>query len=338
MLQCASDYLRHASLALELGSRVVVVSAMRGVTDAMLRAAEARDRGALEATIESIVSAAEELGAKGVERWVDRCLRAFKAYLRSPSSQLLDEVLATGERISACAMAAAFESLGSRAVALDGGEAGILTDDRFGGARPLLEDCLAGINRVIGPMLSDFGAIVVAGFVGSTRDRRTTTMGRGASDLTASLVATALEAEELYFVTDAPCLMSADPDLLPEAQPLKLVGLREADVMAELGVKRFHPLTFKIISRSGCRVIVGCSPPAGTVIVRELPPPDLKVVSQRGEKLVFVGRGASRLALRVAEDLGLKLLEIGELHFSLTPGDPSLLPEAHKELLKYWRS
>ncbi|MEM1568031.1 MAG: hypothetical protein QXI84_06115 [Thermofilaceae archaeon] len=336
VLRAASDYARHAKLALELGARVIVVSAMRGVTDALLHAAETRDERMLHETLDSIVSVAEEVGAKGFEKWVDRCTRAFKAYSNHPSRQLLDEILATGERVSAYTMAAALEGLASRVIALDGGEAGIVTDDRFGEARPLVEDCFAGIRRALEPLLPKYDAVVVAGFVGSTRDGRTTTMGRGASDLTASLVAAALNASELYLVTDTPCLMSADPDLVPTAHPLKQVGLSEADAMAELGVKRFHPLTFKILRGSACRVVVGSSPPAGTEIEDTLPPPDLKVVSLREGKLVFVGRGAKRLAPAVARDLGLRLLEVGGLYFTLTPGDPLLLLEAHKELLKYW--
>lgn len=248
--RCTDDYMGQAQLAAELGARVVVVSAMKGVTDALLSAAEARDERLLKATIDSIVGAADELGARGFEKWVDRCLRAFKGYLSCPSPQLLDEILATGERVSAYAIAAALESSGLRTVALDGGEAGVVTDDCFGGAKPLLDDSLASIEHAIAPLLSEFDAVVVAGFVGSTKDDRTTTMGRGASDLTAALVARALTARELYFVTDTHCLMSADPDEVPDARPLKLVGLKEADAMAKMVVKRFHPLTFKVLTGS----------------------------------------------------------------------------------------
>lgn len=338
VLHNAGDYVKCAELALKLGTRVVIVSAMKGVTDALLEAAKSGNEGKLGEALDAAVTAARELGAKEVDVWVDRCLRSFSAYLSSPSPWLLDEIVATGERISARAMAAALELSGLRTAALDGGEAGIVTDDRFGEARPLFDECFGKIGRTLRSLLGDHDVIVVAGFVGATVDGQTTTMGRGASDLTATLVARALGAEVLYLVTDAPHLMTADPSAVPSARPLKSVGLREADVMAELRVKRFHPLTFKPLLNSSCKVVVGSHPPSGTLVVGGLPPPDLKVVAQRGGSIVFVGRGARRLAEVVAKELKSKVLEVGELHFALAASYGGQLSEAHEAMLKFWSS
>ncbi len=338
MLRGAADYERCARLVADLGARVVVVSAMRGVTDALLSAAARGDEGAARGLLLSLSEAARELGAEGVPELVERGWRAFRAYFSHPSPWLLDEILALGERFSAITMAAALRGLGLRAVPLDGGEAGVITDDGFGSARPLLPECYARVRERVGPLLSRCDAVVVAGFVGSTLDGRTTTMGRGASDLTATIVARALGADELFLVTDAPYLMTADPSAVPSARPLKQVGVREADVMAELGVKRFHPLTFKPILGSGVRVVVGSSPPSGTLVTGDLAPPELKAVALRGGRVVFVGYGAERYAKAVAGDLGLPLLEVGRYHFALLapPGEDHLLARAHEALLRAW--
>jgi aspartate kinase len=338
VLRGAGDYERCAQLAAGLGARVVVVSAMKGVTDSLLEAAKLRDARLLEGALERMREAAAELGAsREAERWIERCRRAFEAYVERGSPQLLDEVLATGERVSSALLAKALERLGVAAVALDGGEAGVVTDDRFGEARPLFDECYARLRSTLSPLLAKGLTVVVAGFAGSTPDGRTTTMGRGSSDLTASLVARALGAELLYLVTESPYLMSADPNLVPDARPLKLVGLAEADAMASLGVKRFHPLTFKPLLDAGCTVVVGSGPPDGTRVVAADPPPDLKVVTQRGGRLFFVGRGAPKLARELAEELGLPLLELGDLHFALeAPEDRCVVAKAHDAMLKRW--
>jgi len=336
VLQGAGDYVRYAELSLKLGARVIVVSAMRGVTDSLLKAASAGDDRALGEVLDRMVGVARELGARGFEAWVERCLKGFELFVSERSPRYLDEVLATGERVSACTMAAAFEHLGLRAVALDGGEAGIVTDDRFGEARPLFDLCFERVGRRLGALLAESDVVVVGGFVGATLDGRTTTMGRGASDLTATIVARALRAETLYLVTDSPHLMTADPDLVPTARPLESVGLGEADAMAELRVKRFHPLTFKPLLPSRCTVVVGSTPPRGTRVVQGYPPPDLKVVAQQGGELVFVGRGARRLAHTVARELGSRVSRVGDLYFAVEAAEGVTLAEAHDVLVKLW--
>lgn len=338
VLRSVSDYEQCARLALELGARVLVASAMKGVTDALLEAAERRDSLLLEETLEGMESAAAELGAvEQVERWIVRCRKAFDAFIERRSPQLLDEVLATGERVSCTLLAKALERWGVAAIPLDGGEAGVVTDDRFGGARPHFETCYERLRYALNPLLAKGFTVVVAGFTGSTLDGRTTTMGRGSSDLTATLIARALGAELLYLVTESPYLMSADPALVPDAKPLKLIGLAEADAMASLGVKRFHPLTFKPLFSSSCTVVVGSKPPSGTRVAVNDPPPDLKVVTQLDRKLFFVGRGAPRLASELAQELGLPLLESGKLHFALkAPEGEKAVARAHEAMLKRW--
>ena len=339
VLRSSDDYLKLAEVALRLGARVVVVSAMKGVTDALLEAARLRDVKRFGEVAARLREAASDLGARGeAEEWIRRGERAFRSYAASPAPQLLDEVLALGERVSMVLMRRALEALGTRAVALDGGEAGIVTDDAFTGARPIISECVDRLRARIRPLLEKGYIVVVAGFTGATRDGRTTTMGRGSSDLTAALVARALEAERLYLVTNSPYIMSADPSLVPTARPLSEVGILEADAMARLGVKKFHPLTFKPLLDAKCMIVVGSSPPRGTLVKPELPPPDLKVVTPIRGYLAFVGHGSQKLAPVIAEELSLPLAEVGRLYFKLKlpRREAELVVKAHEVMLKYW--
>jgi len=340
-LRGAADYLRMAELAIKLQARVIIVSAMRGVTDELARVIREHD----EEGFKDLVSYLEEVAIKyaankDMEEWVDESLGAFsklKEGCRDP--QLVDEILALGERASMAVMKSALEELGLRSVALDGGEAGIVTDEAFTRARPLIRESRSRIRRRLNPLLEEGYTIVVAGFTGRTLDGRTTTMGRGASDLTATLVASALNTSRLYLVTNTPYLMSADPQLIPEAVPLREAGIVEVDAMANLGVKKFHPLTFRPLIGLECEVLVGSNPPQGTRIYWGMPPPDLKTVSIVKGSLAFIGRKAGELAKIVAEELTLPLLEAGEVYFKLGPlrGEPiNTLREAHEVMRRYW--
>lgn len=339
VLKSSGDYLKLAEVVLRLEARVVVVSAMKGITDALLEAARLRDVKRFNEAVARLRETARDLEARSeAERWIERGERAFRSYATSPAQQLLDEVLALGERVSMVLMRRALEALGTRAVALDGGEAGIVTDDAFTRARPIINECVDRLKARVGPLLERGYVVVVAGFTGATRDGRTTTMGRGSSDLTAALVARALEAERLYLVTSSPYIMSADPSLVSRARPLSEVGILEADAMARLGVKKFHPLTFKPLLDAKCVVIVGSDPPRGTLVKPELPPPDLKVVTPLRGYLAFVGHGSQKLAPIIAEELSLPLAEVKRLYFKLKLPrcEASIVEEAHDVMLKFW--
>ncbi|MCS7104782.1 MAG: hypothetical protein NZ954_04375 [Thermofilaceae archaeon] len=337
MLKSAKDYLKYAELAVELDAKVVIVSAMKGITDQLLRATEKRDWSIMREVLTRLEEASAELNNSAKE-WLEKGEKLFAAYLDDPTPQRLDELLAIGERVSAALMGEAFKIVGVNAVALDGGSAGIITDNNFGNAKPLLSKSVANIRSNVVPYLRDGSLVVVAGFTGTTFDGRTTTMGRGSSDLTATILARALDVDRLYLVTDTEYLMTGDPGTVLDPRPLKYVGLPEADVMAELSVKRFHPLTFKPIIGSKCRVVIGSQPPRGTVVTDELPPPELKIVTFQKGEVTFVGHGARNHAKTLAEELDLPLVEVKRFHLSFrAPYESnSILRRAHELLLKFY--
>lgn len=150
----------------------------------------------------------------------------------SPSPRETDALISTGELVSASLMGIAIRGLGHEAISLSGRQAGIRTDETYGSAR------IANIDpkRILGEL--DRGRIVVvAGFQGLTPTDDTTTLGRGASDLTAVAVAASINADICEIYTDVDGIYTADPRLVPDAQVIPHIGYEEMLEMASLGAK-----------------------------------------------------------------------------------------------------
>jgi aspartate kinase len=157
-----------------------------------------------------------------------------------------DLLMSCGEIISAVIMTQTLKAMGCPAVGLTGGQAGIITDESFGNTRILevhpgrVVDCL-GKGQVV----------VVAGFQGISKNGEVTTLGRGGSDTTAAALGVALDAEAVEIYTDVEGVMTADPKMVPEAKPLKIVSYSEIVEMAHLGAKVVHPRAVEIAMEGG---------------------------------------------------------------------------------------
>ena len=235
---------------------LAVVSAMAGVTDLLLntlRHAEGGDEARIESNVEQLrerhLDTCEELGigekaGGGVRDLIADFKRLANGMLmlgdRPPRS--VDEAIAIGERLSALMLAEYLESKGIPARAINGADV-IVTDAVFGNATPIMEATRKKAQEAVKPLL-DAGTIpVVTGFNGATSDGRPTTLGRGGSDFSASILAAALDAAELWIWTDVDGIMSADPRLVPEARVLDAVTYSEAAELAYNGAKVLHPRT-----------------------------------------------------------------------------------------------
>ncbi len=229
---------------------------MSGVTDLLintLRHAEGGDEAGIGANIEQLLKrhleTCAELGlgeraAAGVRELVADFRRLAHGMLmlgeRPPRS--VDEAIAIGERLSALMTAEFLESQGVPARAINGSDV-IVTDAVFGNATPIMEQTRKKAQQLLKPLL-DGGVIpVVTGFNGATADGRPTTLGRGGSDFSASILAAALDASELWIWTDVDGIMSADPRSVKDARVLDVVTYREAAELAYNGAKVLHPRT-----------------------------------------------------------------------------------------------
>ncbi len=235
---------------------LAVVSAMAGVTDLLLntlRHAEGGDEARIESNVEQLrerhLDTCEELGigekaGGGVRDLIVDFKRLANGMLmlgdRPPRS--VDEAIAIGERLTALMLTEYLESKKIPARAINGADV-IVTDAVFGNATPIMEATRKKAQEGVKPLL-DAGTIpVVTGFNGATIDGRPTTLGRGGSDFSASILAAALDAAELWIWTDVDGIMSADPRLVKEARVLDAVTYSEAAELAYNGAKVLHPRT-----------------------------------------------------------------------------------------------
>ncbi|TWT44590.1 Bifunctional aspartokinase/homoserine dehydrogenase 1 [Phycisphaerae bacterium RAS1] len=225
---------------------VAVVSAMAGVTDMLIElaaAAAAGNRAAQHMLLgklrEKHEHAARALSAADrVSPLLDRLetLASGIAAVGELTPRSRDHVLSFGERLSAELMAAA---AGARA--LTGQEAGIVTDENFGEAEPLMDLTLYQVKETLDPLLTPGRCVVVTGFIAATQHGVTTTLGRGGSDYTATILGAALKADEIWIWSDVDGIMSANPKVVPQARLLSAISFGEAIEMGQFGAKSMHP-------------------------------------------------------------------------------------------------
>lgn len=259
---------RAASLVAANGGRgaVVVVSALAGVTDALLAASARASRGDRR----SAAPLARDLlrrhlalnpGDPEVERRLRRMARSLEASLAAAARRGAlgprerDAVLSFGERMATPLFAAWLRRHGVPAVAMDAGDAGLLTDESFGSASPRPE-APARIRWSLGPLLRSGRVPVVTGFLGRSPRGHTTTLGRGGSDYTATILGAALKAREVWLWKETDGIMSADPRIVPAARPLDRLSYEEAMELSFFGAKILHPRAMEPAMAAGIPVRV----------------------------------------------------------------------------------
>ena len=170
--------------------------------------------------------------------------------LKEVSARSLDYLISFGERFSDDLVSYALQDLKKKSTALNGKEVGIVTDSNFGESRPLMDTTRIRISKTLGSLLSKKIIPVVGGFAGADQHGNITTFGRGGSDYTATIIASCINADEIWLMSDVAGLMTADPKLVKNAKLLKEVSYDEAIEMALFGAKQIHPRTFEpLLSR-----------------------------------------------------------------------------------------
>jgi aspartokinase/homoserine dehydrogenase 1 len=252
---------------------VVVVSAMAGTTDALLALAQQAGAGDARAVAPLIArlrhrhaEVARALLPGGrlradvlaviTERFAElEALAEGLRLLRELTPRTSDYIVSRGERLSAAIVAAALEAGGTRARYVDATDL-IHTDAAFGRASPDYPRTDRSIQRTLGPLLERGVVPVVPGFIGVTAEGAVTTLGRGGSDLTATLVGRALGARRVSLWKDVPGLLTADPRVVPDARVIPQLHAREAAELAYYGAKVLHPRALIPIAGRRISVIV----------------------------------------------------------------------------------
>lgn len=247
---------------------VVVTSALAGVTNLLIESASRAARGDMSVHHQAVSELTERHQAvvdalvtnparKHQVQWeVKHLIADFSNLcqainvLGEASPRALDAVAALGERLSVRILAAAMESAGLPAEYIESTHL-VVTDDHFTNALPDMAATTARTRQSILPILSAGRVPVVTGYIGASPSGATTTLGRGGSDYTASIMAVALEAADVWIWTDVDGVMTADPRIVPDARTIPELSYREVAEMAHFGAKVLHPKSIHPVIEAG---------------------------------------------------------------------------------------
>jgi len=230
---------------------IVVVSAMSGVTDSLLAATNITS---LENVFDRHHAVARELlDPSQAAAFIDRLREAahkidelLQSRAQKPAGykSLQDAIVSFGETLSSTLLAAVLNQKGIKARQVDARRC-IITDEEYANATPLMAETFAQTQSELIPILETSVVPVLGGFIGSTKQGVTTTLGRGGSDYTAALIGAALGVREIQIWTDVTGVLTADPRVVPEAQTIGRLSYGEAAELAYFGAKVLHPKTIQ---------------------------------------------------------------------------------------------
>ncbi|CAN5573884.1 aspartate kinase [soil metagenome] len=241
--------------------RAVVVSAASGVTNMLLDAASLARDGRVDevsALHGDIVERHHAIAAGAFDEAerqlaltdLDNLHLELSDNLRAVAAARMltdgdsDRIVSIGERCMAVIVAATLRSRGTPAIHVFANNV-IATDGRHGNAKPDRDRTREQASRVVRPLLDAGETVIITGFIGGAPDGSITTLGRGGSDYSATLVGAALSADEVQIWTDVPGVLSADPRLVPTARVVPQVSFDEAQELAHFGAKVLHPRTIR---------------------------------------------------------------------------------------------
>jgi len=244
---------------------VVVCSAIDGVTDDLIRIStmiEQRNKNDATKTLDNVIKKHKQFAAQTIKSStikkqllekmnsdileLQELVRGL-TLLKEVSTRSSDYLISFGERLSDDLVSFSLQELKKKSTALNGKEVGIVTDSNFGESRPLMDTTRIRISKTLGSLLSKKIIPVVGGFAGADQHGNITTFGRGGSDYTATIIASCINADEIWLMSDVEGLMTADPKLVKNARLLNEVSYAEAIEMAQFGAKQIHPRTFEPI-------------------------------------------------------------------------------------------
>jgi len=341
---------------------LVVVSALAGVTDALLdlaRLVHAGDGAALDAAVGALVdrhraTAGELPGAALALAAIGEDAAALRRDLGTALGRMLrpaelDALAGRGELWSSRLIAAALEGAGLGATWVDIRPI-MVTDDRYGRATPYPQALAERARGCLRPLV-DAGLLpVTQGFIGATIDGSPTTLGRGGSDFSAALLGAALEVTRVEIWTDVNGLMTADPRIVPSARTLRYASYEEAAELATFGAKVLHPATAQPLVRAGIPIVVLNSLRPGDPGTTIEPSAELERMGDSPVRSISWKRGITVVNVRAPRMLGaygflramfevferhevvVDVLASGEVSVSLTVEDRTRLDPVVRDL------
>ena len=338
---------------------VMVCSAMGGVTDKIINTFKLAEAGETEKAVAEFENIKDKhygcardflegKRLKTVEKRLDELFGQYASLLKgvgllrdcSPRSR--DALLSFGERLSTLLIHARAGQRGMDSELIDARKL-IRTDENFTSARPDMEEtyrlCSMNLKPSAGRLL------ITQGFIASSSSEVTTTLGRGGSDYSASIIGAALDAEEIQIWTDVNGIMTCDPRLIPEAATIPEITYEEAGELAFFGAKVVHPATIQPAVAKGIPVLVkdtGSPEKKGTKIAAGAGVPGLKAISvKKGITIVSIAssrmleaHGFLRRIFAIFDDneTPVDLVTTSEVSVSVTIDKTDTLPEILTEL------
>ena len=305
------------------GEIVVILSAMSGVTNQLIAgaraAAEGRDTvyrdikaGLLSRHLDVVEALLDhsrerlEVGGRIEDRLheLERLYRSI-AVLGELTVRGRDVVASFGEQLSVGILAAVLRERGVRAQAISATEL-IVTDDNFGQARPLMDRTRQRLQQRVTPVVERSVIPVITGYIGATEGGITTTLGRGGSDFSAAIVGACLDADEVWIWSDVDGILTADPNIVPQARTLTELSYAEAADLAYFGADVLHPKTIRPVTESGIplRIVNSFNPRHPGTLIVETPSPDREllpaIISTTGLSMIAVGSQDDTWTLQLA--------------------------------------
>lgn len=298
---------------------VVVTSAMSGITNQLVAAAEQAAKGdwdpavrealyrrhaeVAEAVITDPEVRQEALGkiARRLDQLEKLCFGLSMVHELTP--RLLDAISGVGECLAAPLLAGAIASRGRRSLSIEATEL-IVTNDQFGAAEPLMDLTTEKTRGRLEPLLGEGTIPVVTGFIAATGDGVITTLGRGGSDYSASILGAVLAADEIWIWTDVNGVMSANPTEVPEARTLREISYSEAAELAYYGAKVLHYKT----------ILPACEKHIPVLILNSFNPAD------PGTRVTLTGRPSSRGVKAVTSFRNVSMITISGRGMQGIPG------------------
>ncbi len=318
------DRLRH--------NPVVVASAMGTTTTALLHCAEAAARGRKQEALDRLTKLREKhykeaqrlLTEKAQETVVETLSSHFKelstlvkglGILGELTPRSMDAVASFGERLSTLLLAEVLGGRGVPAHLMDARQL-IITDENFSRAAPLFDLTDFAVRERLLPVIKSGKVPVVQGFIGSTRNGVTTTIGRGGSDYSAAIIGAALDAFDIQIWTDVDGIMTTDPRMVPEARRVRVISFDEAAELAYFGARVLHPATIlpAVRKKIPVHVLNSYKPDQeGTLITDEAPScenPVKSIAYKRGITIVNI----TSTRMLMAHGFLKKIFEIFDLY------------------------
>ncbi len=269
---------------------VAVVSALKDFTDQLIEVAEQAKKGNRDYVNEFVqkilrehFTAAREAienkpNLKEVENFLKKIISDLEkvltgiTYVGELTPKSKDNVLSFGEKLSTSVVWGTLKDLGINVQYYTGRKVGIVTDSNFGEASPLMNVTRQQVREEIEPLWEKGVVPVVTGYIAATQDGITTTLGRGGSDYTATIIGAALNVDEVWIWTDVDGLMTCDPKIVPSARTMAELSFQEATEMTIFGAKGMHPRALEPAKEGNIPVrIRNVFKPEnpGTIIVKE---------------------------------------------------------------------